>query len=200
MTEKQPYQLVSQSDDIEIRRYPEHMVAETRVSASFENAGNQAFRYLFGYISGQNTTAESIAMTSPVVQEASLPTSKKIAMTSPVIQEAEGDEFVVAFVLPASFTAETTPKPTSPRVVVRTVPTRMAAAIRFTGRWSAGSYEKHLNTLLEQVAAVGKTTKGEPRFARFDPPYTPWFLRHNEISIDVDTDDDVDEPGGEPSS
>ena len=186
MTEKQPYDLVSQTGDIEIRRYPEHMVAETRVSASFENAGNQAFRYLFGYISGQNTAAESIAMTSPVVQESTASSAKKIAMTSPVIQEAEGDEFVVAFVLPASFTAATAPKPTSPRVVVRTVPERLTAAIRFTGRWSASSYAKHLDTLLEQVAAAGKKTSGEPRFARFDPPYTPWFLRHNEISIDLD--------------
>ena len=126
-----------------------------------------------------------IAMTSPVVQEASTVTSQKIAMTSPVIQEAEGDEFVVAFVLPANFTAETAPAPTNPRVVVRTVPARDAAAIRFSGRWSAASYDKHLQTLREGIVAAGKTTKGEPRFARFDPPYTPWFLRHNEISIDL---------------
>ncbi len=185
MTEKQPYELVSQTGEVEIRHYPEHMVAETRVEGPFEDAGNHAFRYLFSYISGQNTTAESIAMTSPVVQEASSSASQKIAMTSPVIQEAEGDEFVVAFVLPANFTAATAPAPTNPRVAVRTVPARDAAAIRFSGRWSAASYEKHLESLREGVTAAGKKTTGAPRFARFDPPYTPWFLRHNEISIDL---------------
>lgn len=185
MTENQPYKLVSQTGDVEIRRYPEHLVAEARVPGPFENAGNHAFRYLFGYISGQNTSAESIAMTSPVVQQASRPSSTKIAMTSPVIQEAEGDEFVVAFVLPEGFTAETAPAPTNPRVVLRTVPARLTAAIRFSGRWSNASYEKHLQELREVVAAAGKQTSGEPRFARFDPPYTPWFLRHNEVSIDL---------------
>lgn len=186
MTEKQPYDIVSEIDDIEIRRYPEHLVAETRVAGAFEDAGNKAFRFLFGYISGQNTSAESIAMTSPVVQETSRPASEKIAMTSPVIQEAEGDEFVIAFVLPASFTAETAPSPTNPRVVVRTVPSRMTAALRFSGRWSATSYKKHLQTLLDGVSAAGKKATGEPRFARFDPPYTPWFLRHNEVTIDLE--------------
>ena len=185
MTEKQPYDVVSRSGEIEIRRYPSHLVAETRVAGPFEDAGNHAFRYLFGYISGQNTSAEKIAMTSPVIQEASRSTSEKIAMTSPVIQEEEGDDFVVAFMLPANLSAEAAPRPTNSRVVVRTVPARLTAAIRFSGRWSAASYKEHLTKLLEGVAAAGKTTSGQPRFARFDPPYTPWFLRHNEISIDL---------------
>lgn len=186
MTEKQPYDVVNETNGIEIRRYPEHLVAEARVAGPFEDAGNNAFRYLFGYISGQNTSAQSIAMTSPVLQEASRGASQKIAMTAPVIQEAEGDDFVVAFVLPASLTAETAPAPTNPRVVVRTVPARLAAAIRFSGRWSAASYQRQLTMLREGVKAAGKKTSGEPRFARFDPPFTPWFLRHNEISIDLD--------------
>ena len=185
MTEKQPYDVVSTTGDIEIRRYPTHLVAETRVSGSFESAGSNAFRYLFGYITGQNTSAESIAMTSPVVQQAARGASEKIAMTAPVIQEADGDDYVVAFVLPASLTADTAPQPTNPRVEVRTVPTRLTAAIRFSGRWSAAAYERHLQTLRDGVVAAGMTTRGEPRFARFDPPYTPWFLRHNEISIDL---------------
>jgi hypothetical protein len=29
------------------------------------------------------------------------------------------------------------------------------------------------------------TPIGVPRFARFDPPYTPWFLRRNEVLVDI---------------
>jgi effector-binding domain-containing protein len=186
MTEQQPYDLLSESGEIEIRRYPAHVLAEVRVSGPFDGAGNRAFPDLFGYISGQNARKESIAMTAPVMQSAPRRDSEKIAMTAPVTQQADGDEFVVAFVLPANLTEQTAPTPTNPRVDLRTVPAHLTAAIRFSGRWTNQAYEHQLRTLLAGVAAAEWKTTGEPRFARFDPPFTPWFLRHNEICIDLE--------------
>lgn len=49
----------------ELRRYPSHVVAELTVEPAFEQAGNTAFRYLFGYIAGQNRSRTSVAMTAP---------------------------------------------------------------------------------------------------------------------------------------
>lgn len=184
ITEQQPYEVVERYPEFELRRYPSHAVAEVPVHGSFGSTGNQAFRALFMYVTGHNESAGSIAMTAPVVQES--PGFEKIAMTAPVVQtEADGGEHVVAFVLPASLTAATAPVPTDPRVRVRQVPDRVAAAVRYSGRWSESAYRRHLADLKAGIARAGLVATGPPRYARFDPPFTPWFLRRNEVVPDV---------------
>ncbi|WP_125131481.1 heme-binding protein [Microbacterium sp. 10M-3C3] len=182
MTEQQPYDVVRERDGWEVRRYPAHVVVETDVrDASFEVAGNRAFRALAGYIGGENRRREKIAMTAPVVQQ-----SQKIAMTAPVVQSGAGDGFVVAFVLPSGMTEADAPIPNRPDVRLRTVPERLVAATRFSGRWAQASWEKHREELLSALRGAGLSAVGEPRFARFDPPFTPWFLRHNEVQVDIE--------------
>ncbi len=185
MTEQQAYEVLEDHHPaFELRRYPAHVVAEVAVRGSFESAGNKAFSALFGYISGQNASARSVAMTAPVVQQPAAP--EKVAMTAPVVQtETDAGEYVVAFVLPASMTAESAPVPTNPRVRIRTVPDRMAAAIRYSGRWSEASYRTHLARLTSDLVDAGLVPVGTPRLARFDPPFKPWFLRRNEVVQDV---------------
>jgi hypothetical protein len=196
VTEQQPYEVIRSYPTFELRRYPPHLVAEVSVHASFEEAGNRAFRSLFGYITGQNTSARSVAMTAPVVQEKA--TSRKIAMTAPVVQvENSSGDYVVAFVLPASLTAETAPVPADPRVRVREVPGRLAAAMRYSGRWTEVGYRHRLAQLESDVVAAGFRPSGAAKFARFDPPFKPWFLRRNEVVQDVvatDTDSSVPRP------
>jgi len=183
MTEQQPYLVLRAEPGFELRRYPAHMVAEVTVTAGFEDAGNRAFRNLFGYISGENRSQSTLAMTSPVVQRSA---SEEIAMTAPVVQRtADAGSYVIAFVLPETITAETAPEPMRPEVRVRLVPEALSAAAQYSGRWTQASYQKHCADLVAEVAAAGMTPIGEPRFARFDPPYKPWFLRRNEVVIDV---------------
>lgn len=185
MTEEQPFEVVRRYDGFELRRYPSHVVAEVTVEQPFEKAGNTAFRYLFGYITGANRAQSSIAMTAPVVQSDGA--GQKVAMTAPVIQHrTEEKGHTVAFVLPASMTEETAPEPTDPQVSIRSVPPSLSAAVRYSGRWSQDSYERHCRSLLEAIEAEGLKPVGTPRFARFDPPYKPWFLRRNEVLVDVD--------------
>jgi hypothetical protein len=188
VTEQQPYEVLEQHDGFELRRYPPHLVAQVEIAGSFEDAGNRAFRSLFRYITGTNRAQESIAMTAPVVQEAAA--SQKIAMTAPVVQgEGPDGAHVVAFVLPASMTLATAPAPTDPDVRVLAVPERVAAVARYSGRWTQSSYEQHLAELLDAVRAAGFAPAGSPRFARFDPPFKPWFLRRNEVVQDVVRDE-----------
>ena len=190
MTEQQPFELVRRYPDFELRRYPLHVVAEVQVNATFDRAGNAAFRRLFNYISGNNTARQPVAMTAPVVQGFGPP--QKLAMTAPVLQRgslAEGDhpaDFVVAFVLPAGMTAETAPVPADPDVVIRTVPGSLAAVLGFSGSVSRSAFGKRNQELQTALAAAGLNALGLPRFARFDPPFKPWFLRHNEVIQDVD--------------
>jgi len=188
MTEHQPYEVVRRYPGFELRRYPAHAVAEVTVDGSFDTAGTKAFRALFGYISGQNTSASSVAMTAPVVQAPA--TSEKVEMTAPVVQSEAGEgEYVVAFVLPATMTAGTAPVPSDPRVRVRAVPDELAAAARFSGRWTEGAFRRRLGDLRAAVEAAGLQAVGPPRFARFNPPFTPWFLRRNEVVQGVEPPD-----------
>ncbi|MDP9983504.1 hypothetical protein J2W14_002925 [Pseudarthrobacter oxydans] len=189
MTEQQHYELVQRFPHFELRRYPSHVVAEIQVNATFDQAGNAAFRHLFNYISGSNTARQKLAMTAPVIQE--LGPSQKLAMTAPVLQSGplpgkEGSaDFVVAFVLPAGVTAETAPVPADPQVKIRTVPGSLAAALRFSGSGSEAAFERRNTGLQAALVLAGLTPAGPPRFARFDPPFKPWFLRRNEVIQDV---------------
>ncbi|ALE92342.1 heme-binding protein [Arthrobacter alpinus] len=194
MTEQQPFQIVRSYDGFEVRRYSEHLLAEVLVEGAFEDAGNLAFRYLFAYINGENQANQKVPMTAPVVQDAA---PEKISMTAPVLQQAvegQGDDcgtpkFRIAFVLPEGFTIESAPWPTNPRVHLRTVPESLAAVIRFNGRWSNVRYQQHLQSLRTALREAGLASIGAPRFARFDPPFKPWWLRHNEIVLDLPESD-----------
>ena len=129
-------------------------------------------------------------MTAPVVQQAA---SERIAMTSPVIQSgAESGRQQVGFVMPASYTLETLPTPQDRRITIREVPVELAAARSFTGRWSERIYQDQLAQLTTGVAQAGLAITGKPRFARFDPPWTPWFLRHNEVVVPVTDNSSVE--------
>lgn len=183
MTEQQPYDVVAQHPGFELRRYPAHAVAEVVVDGTFERAGNQAFRDLAGYIGGQNAGGTKVEMTAPVVQEA----PSRIAMTAPVLQEVGEDpgRYVVAFVLPAGYSADTAPRPSNSRVTIRQVEPQLAAATRAPGRWTRASYTEAETALRASVQAAGFVITGPLRYARFDPPWKPFFLRRNEVVAPV---------------
>lgn len=183
--EEADYRVLLQQDALEIREYAPSIVAEVVVKGDFEDASSAAFRKLFNYISGDNTPRDKIAMTAPVSQK---PEPEKIAMTSPVGQRASGQGWVVSFMMPASYTIETIPVPDDPAVVLREVPAYRAAAIRYSGGWSEERYEKHLALLQKWVKQNKLEAAGEPVWARYNAPFTPWFMRRNEILVALDAD------------
>lgn len=183
--EEAPFTPIESDGQFELRRYAPYVVAETEVEGDFASVGNEAFRRLFGYISGRNEAEQSIAMTAPVEQA---PTGRKIAMTAPVEQSAAGGRYRVAFVLPGTFTLATAPRPADPRVYLAERPQRLMAAVRYSGTWSEARYESHLDELRRWIASKGLAAQGEPVFARYNPPMMPWFLRRNEILIAVRRD------------
>lgn len=178
-TESPKYEVLKKYDGFEVRQYAGYVVAETEVEASRGEAGNQAFGRLGGYIFGGNTAKKEIAMTAPVTQ------SQRIAMTSPVTQVASGSKWVVQFSMPSSWTMQTLPVPNDARVTLREVAPKTMAVLRYSGTWSEANYVEHLEKLKKQVTAAGLTTVGEPVWARYDPPYTPWFMRTNEVQLEL---------------
>ena len=169
MTEQQVYEVLESSPGFELRRYAPHVVAEVEIVGSFERAGNAAFRPLISYISGRNRSKTKVAMTAPVVQETL----------------ADSNTHLVSFVMPDGSTTAALPVPVDGQVSVHEVPEQLAAVATFSGRWTEGSYNEHVAALRKDVAAAGLTATGRPHYARFDPPWKPWFLRRNEVVLPV---------------
>jgi hypothetical protein len=177
--EEPDYQVVRQLDsNVELRQYAPYVVAEVDLKATAEDAGNQAFPILAGYIFGKNKGERKFAMTAPVTQTAA---PVKMEMTAPVTQAAVAGGMRVQFVLPKGVTVESAPEPLDPRVQLRLVPASPWAAIRYSGMWTQSNYEEHLALLKATLDKAGVATQGEPVLARYNAPFTPWFLRRNEI-------------------
>jgi len=182
--EEAKYKVVKKDNQFEIRDYAPHILAETVVEGDFEEAGNKAFNRLFRYISGVNRSRDKVKMTIPVAQEL---IGEKIEMTAPVGQQRSQEKWAVSFMMPASYTLETLPEPEDPKVTLRQVPARRIAAVRYSGFWSEKSYLRYKSELESWIRERGLTVAGEPVWARYNPPFTPWFLRRNEILIPVDS-------------
>jgi len=163
---------------VEIRRYAAYVVAQVLVQGSAEDAGNDAFRILAGYIFGKNKGERRLEMTAPVTQ-ASAPVT--LPMTAPVTRSAAGSGWLVQFVLPRGVTLASAPEPLDARVQLREVAATRLAAIRYSGFWSDANYDEHLAKLRHTLTEAGIAWSGEPVFSRYDPPFMPWFLRRNEI-------------------
>lgn len=177
------YEVLESESDFELRRYAPQVVAETLVEGDFDDVGNEGFRRLSGYIFGKNQRQQSVSMTAPVSQE---PVSQKIAMTAPVNQEPVGDAWRITFVMPAEYKLEDLPIPEDERVVLKELGARLVAAIRYSGTWSESRYDEQEALLMDRLESRGLNPKGSPVFARYNPPFMPWFLRRNEVLIEVE--------------
>jgi hypothetical protein len=187
--EEANYEVVRKNESFEIRHYTPHIVAETVVTGNFEDAGSMAFNMLFGYISGENQSRQKVEMTAPVTQQAN---SEKIKMTAPVGQQAKGDKWVVSFMMPAAYTMQTLPVPKNPKVTLRQVPARRMAAVRYAGFWRESGYLDHKLKLEAWIRESELKIVGDPIWARYNSPFTPWFLRRNEILIPIAVDENQD--------
>ena len=161
-----------------MRQYAAYTVAEVMVAGPAGEAGNQAFPILAGYIFGKNKGERKFAMTAPVTQAAA---PEKLEMTAPVTQSAAPGGYLVQFVLPKGVTVATAPEPLDARVQLREVPPRQVAVIRYSGFWSESNYNEHLAKLQAALRTADLAWTGEPVYSRYNPPFTPWFMRRNEI-------------------
>ena len=181
--EEPKYTVGKKDGNIEIRFYEPFIVAETVVDTSdFDEASNEGFRRLAGFIFGGNKVQRKIAMTSPVTTEQ----SQKIAMTAPVETEQRGSSVRIAFTMPSEFTLETLPVPNDSRVTLRQVPARKLAVIRFSGRWTEENFREHSEELNAWIEKQGLKISGASSVARYDPPFIPFFFRRNEVMIPVE--------------
>lgn len=187
--EEAEYDVILEDGDIELRYYQPYIVAETIVAGDFEEAGEQAFKRLFDYISGNNQSQVSVAMTAPVSQSSgSSRQGQSIDMTAPVSQQQDASGWAVNFMLPSQYTQATAPLPNDPAVELRQVPRRYMAAIRYSGFWSQKSYQRHKEQLQQWLDMHELSATASPVWARYNSPFMPWFLRRNEVLIPLESD------------
>jgi hypothetical protein len=176
------FEVVQKLEDIEVREYAAYSVAEVVVSGPAADAGSAAFPMLAGYIFGNNKGSRKFAMTSPVTQTAE---PVKLEITAPVTQSAIPGGFRVQFVLPKGVSLASAPEPLDTRVTLRDIAPHRVAVIRYTGFWSDSNYNQHLAKLHNALRAANLAWMGEPVYSRYNPPITPWFLRRNEIWLQL---------------
>jgi hypothetical protein len=182
--EEPQYDVESKRTHYEIRNYGPVLVAETKIETDFKNAGNRAFKILAGYIFGANQSKTKISMTAPVSQQAA---SEKIEMTAPVTQVKDSSGYIVQFTMPKKYTFDTLPVPDDPKVQLRQLPARKVAVFTYSGSWSESRYLEKLKIFKTDLKNDNVEITGEPILARYNSPFQLWFLRRNEIWIEVST-------------
>lgn len=167
---------------VEIRAYQAYVVAEVVVPGPPDEASSAAFPILAGYIFGKNQGERKMAMTAPVTQTAE---PMKMAMTAPVTQSVADGGYRVQFVLPRDITLANAPVPLDARVRLREVPASRVAVVRYSGFWSQANHDEHLAVLQTALREADQAWVGEAVLSRYNPPWTPWFLRRNEIWLNL---------------
>ena len=173
--EETSYRIVAANKNYEIREYDDRLAVQT----SQENGQNKAFRELFKYISGSNSSSTKIEMTIPVTQ------SIKIDMTTPVTQKFQDGKIIMRFFLPRKFQPETAPQPLNEDLSIVVVKGGKYAVMKYSGRSTVKNFEKHSNLLLEALSVNKITTLDDPIKATFNGPLTPFFIRRNEVMIRI---------------
>ncbi|MEI6841091.1 MAG: heme-binding protein [Methanomicrobiales archaeon] len=164
------YDITGKEGTIEYRHYP------AMVLATVDSPGNDTgFNLLFAYISGSNKARSKIPMTSPVIN------SRTIPLTAPVISGAMS----MSFVMPAGKPREEIPDPLDGRVWITTLPEREIAVIRFRGYASQQEVDGTMSLLQEGLKKAGIAAVGQPFLMRYNPPWTPGFLRRNEVGNEI---------------
>ena len=164
-SEQPDYRLVEADGDIEIRDYPELLVAESAAAGERTAALNAGFRKLARYVFAEDRDGDSIAMTAPV------------------LSERGGPGWRTRLVIPAAVSHDELPPP-GPGVEIVTVPARRVAAIRFPGRATdqrLQAKEAALRTWLEKRGQAA----GAVSYAFYNSPYVAPALRRNEVLIEL---------------
>jgi hypothetical protein len=112
-------------------------------------------------------------------------------MTAPVTQRPKGgadaDTYVLSFVMPSGYTLDSLPEPLNPRVSLRVEPAKLVAVRGYSGRWTRANYRVHESRLLAAIERAGLTPIGAPVYARYNSPFSLWFLRRNEAMVEVES-------------
>jgi DNA gyrase inhibitor GyrI len=165
--ESAAYTVVRTDGKVQVRDYPVLRIAET-ITTDPENGGDGSFSRLFRFITGGNKEEQ------------------KIAMTTPVFMSTSGTNRTMAFVMPATFESDQVPEPSDDAVTLRELPAGRFAVLRYGGGRKATREAAALEKLEAWIEAEGLSAVSSPVYGYFDPPWTPAFLRRNEVMLQIE--------------
>ncbi|HLO25774.1 MAG TPA: heme-binding protein [Geobacteraceae bacterium] len=174
------YTVVARKDGYEIRTYDPYIIAEAPQAAG---PGPSGFKRLFEYITGNNTGGSKLPMTAPVLKSGA-EAGQKIAMTAPVLKK-EGGAGTIAFVMPPRSRIEELPQPKDPALSLREIPGHRVAVVTFSGSADRAIIAEKTERLLHALRQDGIQVLSPPVTALYNPPWTPPFMRRNEIMVEV---------------
>ena len=182
--EEPPFRLQLRDGSFEVRDYPATLVAEVTVAGDQTQAAARGFRILANYIFGGNNRGEKIAMTAPVTQ---IPSAGMLPTQAFVTETQNVDRWVVRFTMPKQYGLDMLPKPKDGAIHLRIVPKSRVAVLRFSGlahRTEVQAKSLELDAWLRQrrLRPIGPVS-----LSQYDPPWTLWFLRRNEVMIPIAT-------------
>ena len=151
-----PYKVLQQDGKYEVREYPTLTIVQTPMRVA-----DDSFMRLFRYIDGQNAATQKIAMTTPVFMTTNS----------------------MAFVMPEKLPADHVPQPNNNQVAIASIPAGQFAVLRFKGGRNAANETNAVAALTARLQRENLTPAGEPIFGYFDPPWTPVWLRRNEVML-----------------
>ncbi|MEL6953865.1 MAG: heme-binding protein [Pseudomonadota bacterium] len=164
--EEPAFELEQRDGAFEIRAYPDLVVASVARDGSRRQAVQQGFGPLARYIFARDREGD------------------KIAMTAPVLQSTDEAGWTVSFIMPAGMALEDLPD-AGADVRLEDLPARRMAVYRFSGRWSDGRFAEAVEALEGWLAVQGLEAAGAPEYAYYNDPFTPAFMRRNEVMIEL---------------
>lgn len=157
------YTVITSDGAFQIRDYPRLTLASTPMQ---RRGADGSFMKLFRFIQGGNDKSEKIPMTTPVIMTGT-------------------ESGSMSFILPDSVARHGAPIPSNPDVKISPLPPTRYACYRFGGRGNPEQGTAASKKLLAWVASRHLTPIGTPLFAYYNPPWTPGFLRRNEVLLQL---------------
>ncbi len=164
-TETPEYKVIRTDEKFEIRDYPALTIATTPMS---DKGMDGSFGQLFRFITGRNEGSE------------------KIEMTAPVLIDTATNNKTMSFIMPQKAVEKGVPKPAGENVKLGKLEAARFAVLRFGGGRTAENEKAAIEKLTAWLEGQKISGKGDPLFAYYDPPWTPVFLRRNEVMIRID--------------
>ncbi len=165
-TETPQYKVIKKLDKVEIREYPDLIMASTEMGESYSGNAGKGFSTVASYIFGGNDKNQKISMTSPVVVDMA-------------------DTMKMSFIMPSKYDMDDLPSPDNPEIELQRQSSRILAVISFGG-WAndekLAEYKEILKAELEeyQIQPTGKFM-----FLGYNPPFRI-INRRNEVAVEVE--------------
>lgn len=167
-TETPEYRLIKDLGEIEIREYPEIIIATTDIGSNYSGNSGRGFSTVAGYIFGGNERKEKISMTSPVMVDMA-------------------DTMKMSFIMPSKYDMDDLPGPADPAVKLQKQKSRTLAVISFGGWANDTKLEKYRDLLSSELKKHNIEPVGDYMYFGYNPPYK-LVNRLNEVAVEIDNE------------